>query len=70
MSSTMVSFRISTNLLQQIDDLQQTFVNDVRLSPSGSTNRTDVMLHLILLGLDELKKQVVVVPKEAEQVSP
>lgn len=70
MRSTMVSLRISKNLLQQIDDLQEAFANDARLSPSGSTSRTDVMLHLILLGLDQIRKEPVDMGMTTEKAAP
>jgi hypothetical protein len=57
MHSTMVSLRVSTNLLQQIDALQEPFASNAKLAPSGNASRSSIMLHLMLLGLEQLRKE-------------
>lgn len=53
--SVLISLRLHKSLVQQIDDLQERVASDGRLSPSGSTSRSEIIRHLILMGLDVVK---------------
>jgi hypothetical protein len=55
--SVLISLRLHRGLVQQIDNLHETFCNDASLAPSGSTSRSEIIRHLLLLGIKALKDQ-------------
>jgi metal-responsive CopG/Arc/MetJ family transcriptional regulator len=54
--SVLISLRLHRSLVQQIDDLQDRIVNNGRLTPSGTTSRSEIIRHLIILGMDRVQE--------------
>lgn len=54
--SVLISLRLHRSLVQQIDDLQDRILNNGRLSPSGTTSRSEIIRHLILMGIDRVRE--------------
>lgn len=54
--SVLISLRLHKGLVQQIDGLHETFCKDALLSPSGSTSRSEIIRHLLVLGIKALKE--------------
>jgi len=52
--SVLISLRLHKDLLHQIDLVQDWVADDAVLTPSGSTNRSEVIRHLIVMGLQSL----------------
>lgn len=55
--SVLISLRLHKGLMQQIDDLHEDFCKDALLSPSGSTSRSEIIRHLIVMGIKALKEE-------------
>lgn len=56
-NSRMVSLRLSTHLLEQIDQLVAELAGDPSVSPSGLATRADVMRHLLLQGVQHYEQK-------------
>jgi hypothetical protein len=54
--SVLISLRLHRCLVQQIDDLHDRIVSNGRLTPSGTTSRSEIIRHLILMGMDRVKE--------------
>lgn len=53
--SFVISCRVHTSILQEIDELIPSFAANPVLCPSGDANRADVVRMLLLKGLAEIK---------------
>lgn len=52
--SVMINVRVSKDLVKEIDNLEKSFYSNPYLSSRGSITRSEIIRHLIILGIKNI----------------